>query len=135
VTLILLVGRLVFDVPVRGSLLELYVAALVFIFASLSLGVLLSTIAQSQFQAMQLALFTFLPQMLLSGFAFPFPGMPQAAQWIGELMPLTHFVRLSRGISLRAATLTDLWAEIAALLLFAAVVLAVAVTRVSKRLD
>lgn len=135
VSLVLGAGWLVFDVPVRGHLGDFYGAALVFILASLALGVLLSTIARSQFQAMQLTLFTFLPQMLLSGFAFPFPGMPQPAQWVGELLPLTHFVRLARGITLRAATLADLWQEVAALLLFAAVFLTVSISRVSKRLD
>ena len=135
VTLTLLAGYVIFGVPVRGNLAEFYFAALAFIFASLSLGVLLSTIAKSQFQAMQLTMFTFLPQILLSGFAFPFPGMPPLAQWIGELMPLTHFVRLARGIALRSASLLDLWPEVAALLAFAAIVLGVAVTRVSKRLD
>ncbi|MDM8349153.1 ABC transporter permease [Pseudomonas sp. sp1636] len=135
VTVILLTGRLLFEVPIRGSLLELYAASLLFIVASLALGVFISTLAQTQFQAMQIAFFTFLPQILLSGFMFPFAGMPKAAQWIAELLPLTHFLRLARGIMLRSAGLLDLWPEILALLVFTGLMLGVAVTRVSKRLD
>ena len=129
VTVILIVGLLLFEVPVRGSLLELYAAALLFIFASLTLGVFISTLAQSQFQAMQMAFFTFLPQILLSGFMFPFAGMPRIAQWIAEVLPLTHFLRLARGIMLRSATLAELWLEMVALLVFTAVMLGVAVSR------
>ncbi|MCY1288276.1 putative multidrug ABC transporter permease YbhR [compost metagenome] len=135
VTVILLVGDLLFDVPVRGSLLELYLAALAFICASLVLGVFLSTLAQSQFQAMQMAFFVFLPQILLSGFMFPFQGMPKVAQWIAEALPLTHFLRLARGIMLRQAGLLEMWTELAALGLFTLVMLGLAVTRVHKRLD
>ncbi|MEO8670235.1 MAG: ABC transporter permease [Tahibacter sp.] len=135
VTVVLALGWLIFSVPIRGHIWEVYVAALVFIVASLSLGVFLSTLAKSQFQAMQLAFFTFLPQILLSGFMFPYAGMPRAAQWISEILPMTHFLRLIRGIALRGATLADLWPELASLGAFIVVVLAVAVTRVSKRLD
>ncbi|MCY1447065.1 putative multidrug ABC transporter permease YbhS [compost metagenome] len=135
VTVILLVGRLLFEVPVRGSLLELYVASLVFIFASLTLGIFLSTFADSQFQAMQMAFFTFLPQVLLSGFMFPFAGMPKVAQWIAEALPLTHFLRLARGIMLRNAGLLEMWPELAALGLFSVLMMGIAVTRVHKRLD
>ncbi|NQD92033.1 ABC transporter permease [Pseudomonas sp. CrR25] len=135
VTVILLAGRLLFEVPIRGSLLELYGAALLFIVASLALGVFISTLAQTQFQAMQMAFFTFLPQILLSGFMFPFAGMPKAAQWLAELLPLTHFLRLARGIMLRNAGLLDLWPEMLALLVFASLMLSVAVMRVTKRLD
>ncbi|MCY1359762.1 Inner membrane transport permease YbhS [compost metagenome] len=135
VTVILLVGLLLFEVPVRGSLLELYVASLVFIFASLTLGIFLSTFADSQFQAMQMAFFTFLPQVLLSGFMFPYAGMPKVAQWIAELLPLTHFLRLARGIMLRNAGLLELWPELAALGVFSVLMMGIAVTRVHKRLD
>lgn len=135
ITVILLVGHWLFGVPVRGSLLELYAASLLFIVASLALGVYLSTLSQTQFQAMQMAFFTFLPQILLSGFMFPFAGMPKAAQWIAELMPLTHYLRLARGIMLREATLLELWPPMLVLLLFSVALLALAVTRVSKRLD
>ncbi len=135
VTVVLGLGWLLFDVPIRGSGLELYLAALVFILASLSLGVLLSTLARSQFQALQMAIFTFLPQILLSGFMFPYAAMPRGAQWIAEALPLTHFLRLVRGIMLRGASMTTLWAPLLALLLFTAITLTLAVIRVRKRLD
>jgi len=135
VTLVLLLGVAIFQVPIRGSLIAVYVASLVFIVASLALGVFLSTLAKSQFQAMQLAFFTFLPQILLSGFMFPYAGMPWPAQWLAEIFPMTHFMRLIRGILLRAATLTDLWPELAALGVFIVVVLGIAITRTRKRLD
>ena len=134
-SLVLLLGKLLFNVPMRGSLAELYLAILVFICASLALGVLVSTLARSQFQAMQMAFFSFLPQILLSGFMFPFAGMPKAAQWLAELLPLTHFLRLVRGIMLRGAGLIELWPALAALLLFTLLTLSLAVTRVHKRLD
>ena len=135
VTVILIVGRLIFDVPVRGSLAELYAACLLFIIASLTLGIFVSTLAQSQFQAMQLAFFTFLPQILLSGFMFPFAGMPKAAQWFAEILPLTHFLRLARGIMLRSAGLNELWQEMLVLLVFTVVMMSIAVARVHKQLD
>jgi len=135
VTVVLALGELLFNVPLRGSIAELYVAALVFIVASLALGVFLSTLARSQFQAMQMAFFTFLPQILLSGFMFPFAGMPVAAQYAAEILPLTHFLRLIRGIMLRGADFTELWPSLAALGVFIVVMLGVAVSRVSKRLD
>ena len=135
VSLVLALGKLIFAVPLRGSLLQIYLAALLFILASAALGVFLSTLARSQFQAMQMAFFTFLPQILLSGFMFPYAGMPRAAQWLSEILPMTHFLRLIRGIALRGASLTDLWPEMAALAAFSAVVLSIAVMRVSKRLD
>ena len=135
VTVVLLVGWQLFAVPVRGSLLALYAASLLFIFASLTLGVFISTLARSQFQAMQMAFFTFLPQILLSGFMFPFAGMPKAAQWLAEVLPLTHFLRLARGIMLRNATLAELWVEVLALSVFTLAMLVIAVSRVRKRLD
>jgi ABC-2 type transport system permease protein len=135
VTIVLALGDLLFDVPMRGSLLELYVCALVFIVASLSLGVFLSTLAKSQFQAMQMAFFTFLPQILLSGFMFPYAGMPVPAQYVAEILPLTHFLRLIRGIMLRGAAIGELWHSLAALGVFIVIVLGFAVSRVRKRLD
>ena len=135
VSVVLLLGALLFGVPVRGSLAQLYLAALVFIVASLSLGIFLSTLAHTQFQAMQMSFFTFLPQILLSGFMFPSAGMPAAAQWIAEVLPLTHFLRLARGIMLRAAGLSELWPSLAALGLFIALMFTIAVSRVRKRLD
>ena len=135
VTVVLLLGVAIFQVPIRGPLLDVYGAALAFIVASLSLGVFISTLAQSQFQAMQLAFFTFLPQILLSGFMFPFEGMPRPAQYFAEIFPMTHFVRLIRGIMLRGAHLSELWPELAALAAFCMVTLTIAVLRTRKRLD
>ena len=135
VTVVLVLGTLIFRVPIRGSLFDVYGAALAFIVASLSLGIFISTLARTQFQAMQMAFFTFLPQILLSGFMFPFAGMPRPAQWLAEIFPMTHFVRLIRGILLRSATLADLWRELAALAAFCAVVLTIAIARTRKRLD
>lgn len=133
--IILLLGKLIFAVPVRGSLLALYAAALLYIFSALALGIFISTFVKSQFQATQLSFFSFLPQILLSGFMFPFAGMPKAAQWLAETFPLTHFVRLVRGIMLRAANVTDLWIEYLALFIIASTLLTVAVNRFHKRLD
>jgi ABC-2 type transport system permease protein len=135
VTVILVVGHWLFGVPVRGAILDLYGASLLFIVASLALGVWLSTLASTQFQAMQMAFFTFLPQILLSGFMFPFAGMPRAAQWVAEFMPLTHYLRLSRGIMLRGAGVEELWREILILGVFCIVLLGLAVMRIHKRLD
>jgi len=135
VTLILGVGVLLFNIPVRGSLIEVYVASLIFIAASLSLGLMISTSAGTQFQAMQMTMFVFLPSILLSGFMFPFDGMPRPAQWIGEVFPLTHFLRLIRGIVLRGANLGELMGEVYALLAFTVVMMALAVLRFRKRLD
>jgi ABC-2 type transport system permease protein len=135
VTVVLSLGVLIFHVPVRGALIEVYAAALAYIIASLSLGVLISTFANTQFQAMQLAFFTFLPQILLSGFMFPFAGMPVPAQHFAEILPLTHFIRLIRGIVLRGATLGDLVGELRALGIFAVVLLSLATLRFRKRLD
>lgn len=134
-TLVLVLGYWIFHVPVRGPLLDLYAASLVFIVATLALGVLISTLVKSQFQAMQAAVFTFLPQILLSGFMFPFGGMPRPAQWLAEAFPLTHFIRLVRGIMLRGADLADLWPSLAALTAFSAGALMIATLRFRKRLD
>jgi ABC-2 type transport system permease protein len=135
VTLILVLGDVLFAVPMRGALPQLYLAALTFIAANLGLGLLISTLAQNQFQSMQLTFFFFLPSILLSGFMFPFDGMPRAAQWIAETLPLTHFLRLVRGVMLRGASLGDLLPEVFALLAFFVVMMTVAVLRFRKRLD
>lgn len=135
VSLILGVGVLLFDVPVRGSLPDLYLAALLFIAASLSLGLMISNMVATQFQAMQLTMFIFLPSILLSGFMFPFEGMPEPAQWIAEVFPLTHFVRLVRGIVLRGADLGELAQQLWALAAFISIMMTLAVSRFRKRLD
>jgi ABC-2 type transport system permease protein len=134
-TLVLALGDWLFKVPIAGSLWDVYAAAMLLIVANLSLGLLISTRAQSQFQAMQMTFFVFLPSILLSGFMFPFAGMPRAAQWISELLPLTHFLRMIRGIMLRGAVLADLWPQVAALLAFIVVMMTAAILLFHKRLD
>jgi ABC-2 type transport system permease protein len=133
--LILGVGRLLFDVPVRGSVFDLYLAAAAFIAANLSLGLFISTAARTQFQAMQMTIFILLPSILLSGFMFPFDGMPRFAQLLGELLPNTHFIRLTRGIMLREAGIGDLLSEILFLCGFTLVAMTAAALRFMKRLD
>ncbi|MBY6210393.1 ABC transporter permease [Microbulbifer agarilyticus] len=134
-SLILLLGVVLFSVPIRGSLLDVYIAALLLILANLAMGLLISTRAQSQFQAMQMTFFVFLPSILLSGFMFPFDGMPKAAQWLAEILPLTHFLRLIRGIMLRGADILELWPDLVALLVFVVVMMTLAILRFRKRLD
>jgi len=135
VTLVLTVGSLLFDVPVNGKLLDLYLAALLFIASTLTLGLVISTLARTQFQAFQLAFFIMLPSILLSGFMFPFDGMPRPAQWLAQVLPLTHFNELVRGIVLRGAPLADLTRPALKLLVFLVVALAIATLRFRKRLD
>ena len=134
-TLVLVLGTWLFQVPIRGSLLDIYLAAVLLVLANLALGLLISTRARSQFQAMQMTLFLFLPSILLSGFMFPFAGMPRPVQWLAEVLPLTHFLRLVRGIMLRGASLWELWHDALALLAFIVVMMVVAITRFRKRLD
>jgi ABC-2 type transport system permease protein len=133
--IILSLGVLLFDVPILGSLLDFAIGAGLFIVATLSLGLLISTMATNQFQAFQLTFMSFLPQMLLSGFMFPFEGMPIPAQWLAELFPLTHFLRIVRGIVLRQAELELLWQDVWPLVAFIAVFLTLATIRFEKRLD
>jgi ABC-2 type transport system permease protein len=122
-------------VPVRGGVLDVYVASVLLILANLTLGLLISTKAQSQFQAMQMTFFVFLPSILLSGFMFPFAGMPTVIQWLAEVLPLTHFLRIIRGVMLRGAGLLELWPDVLALIAFTAVMMALAIARFRKRLD
>lgn len=134
-TIILLAARWVFHVPIMGSLMSVYLAALLFVAANLTVGITLSSLAQNQLQAMQLTMFYFLPNMLLSGFMFPFQGMPPWAQYLGNLLPLTHFNRLIRGILLKGNGWWDLWPSIWPLLLFTVVVMAAAVKFYRRTLD
>lgn len=133
--IILGLGNLIFDVPINGQISHLLIASLFFISASLTLGMLISTVAKTQLQAMQLTVFLLIPSILLSGFMFPYEGMPAIAQWIAEALPATHFIRLIRGIVLRAADLTDLWRDLLWLLCFTLLGLLVAAKRFKKRLD
>ena len=135
VTLILLVAIFVFRVPFVGSLLSLYLAALLFVAANLTVGITLSSIAKNQLQAMQMTVFYFMPNLLLSGFMFPFQGMPKWAQGIGNVLPLTYFLRLVRGIFLKGSGWLDLWPSIWPLMVFTVVVMAVAVKFYRKTLD
>ncbi|WP_159016300.1 ABC transporter permease [Cognatiluteimonas profundi] len=134
-TVVLALGVWLFKVPVRGSLLDVYLASVLLIVANLTLGLLISTKAQSQFQAMQMTFFVFLPSILLSGFMFPFDGMPVAIQWLAEVLPLTHFLRIIRGVMLRGADLLTLWPDVVALLVFTTVMMLAAILRFRKRLD
>lgn len=134
-TVVLALGTWLFGVPIAGTLIDVFAAAMLLIVANLALGLVISTRAGTQFQAMQITFFVFLPSILLSGFMFPFAGMPAAAQWLAELLPLTHFLRLIRGIMLRGAALAELWQEAVALLAFAAVMMTLAIRRFRKRLD
>ncbi len=135
VSLILAAGVLLFDVPLRGSLIDLYVAALAYVIAVLGLGLLISTIAKIQFQAFQLTFFILLPSILLSGFVFPFDGMPQPAQYFAQALPLTHFVVLVRGILLKGASLADLVLPLQKLGIIFLVSMTLAMIRFRKRLD
>jgi ABC-2 type transport system permease protein len=134
VALVLTLGAWIFDVPIHGSLVELALGAAVFVAAMLTLGLVISSPARTQFQATQMAFFFFLPSMLLSGFMFPFDAMPEPAQWIGSVLPLTHFLRIARGILLKGAPLASLLDEVAAIALFGAVTLVLAVRTFSKRI-
>jgi ABC-2 type transport system permease protein len=114
---------------------DLYLAAAAFIAANLALGLFISTAAASQFQAMQMTIFLLMPSILLSGFVFPFDGMPVFAQYLGEFLPTTHFIRLTRGIMLRDAALAEMYTELVALGVFTVVAMTAAALRFTKRLD
>ena len=134
-TVVLLLGRLVFDVPFRGSLVALYVITLAFIVANLGLGLLLSTAVRTQTQAMQLSFFFLMPNILLSGFMFPREAMPAPAQWLGALLPLTYYLRILRAILLKGVGTAQVWPESLALVGFALVLVALSVRRFSKTIE
>jgi ABC-2 type transport system permease protein len=134
-SLIVVAGTVLFDVPIVGDLGLLALLTTLFIAANLSIGYTFSTLAQNQLQAVQMAMMFFLPNMLMSGFLFPFAGMPVWAQWIAEFMPLTHYVRIVRAIMLKGATLADLHLEAAALVGLALLAMFIAVTRFRRTLD
>ena len=135
VFIILWLGHLIFDVPVNGSIGQILWATLLFIAASLTLGLIISTMATTQLQAQQMTVFVLLPSILLSGFMFPFEGMPQLAQWIAELLPATHYIRLMRGIVLRGAEISQMPQEMMALAAFTLFGLIIAARRFKKNLD
>jgi ABC-2 type transport system permease protein len=135
VSLILVAAWLLFGVPMIGSLVLLYTISLLFIAANLAMGITFSTLARNQLQAVQMAFFFFLPSILLSGFMFPFRGMPVWAQWIGTCLPLTHFLRIVRGILLKGNGTGEILPEIWPIALFVAVAMTVAVKRYRQTLD
>ncbi len=133
--LILLAARYLFDVPMVGSLTLLSAVLLLFVAANLAVGFTFSTLARNQLQAVQMAVFFFLPSIMLSGFMFPFRGMPLWAQWIGEVLPLTHFLRIIRGIMLKGNTTGDILMDVGAIALFFIATTVVALNRYRQTLD
>jgi len=134
-SLIIGIGVLLFGVPILGSLATLALLTTLFITTNLSIGYTFSTIVQNQLQAMQLSMMFFLPSILLSGFMFPFAGMPRWAQYIGECLPLTHFVRIVRAIMLKGATIQNLQYDTLALIGLMLLAMTIAVTRFRRTLD
>jgi ABC-2 type transport system permease protein len=134
-TIILLAARFVFHVPFFGNVGSLYLVALLFVAAQLTVGITLSSLAQNQLQAVQLTFFYFLPNILLSGFMFPFQGMPNWAQFIGNLLPLTYFNRLIRGIMLKGNGWNNSWPSVWPLIVFTLIVMTIAVKTYRKTLD
>lgn len=135
ITVILLLGRLLFHVPIRGSLPLLYLLAFPFVVANLGLGLLVSTLVKSQAQAMQASFLFIMPNILLSGFMFPRAAMPEPAQWLGLALPLTYFLDVLRGILLKGIGLGELWQQLLILTAFAVVVVMLAVRRFHKTLE
>jgi ABC-2 type transport system permease protein len=135
VTLIFVAALALFEVPMQGNLLLLYFVVVLFIAANLTLGITFSSIARNQLQAMQMTFFFFLPSILLSGFMFPFRGMPEWAQWLGSVLPLTHFLLLVRGIMLKGNGLAELWPQIWPILLFMLAVIGIGLRFYKRTLD
>ncbi|GMQ48132.1 ABC transporter permease [Vibrio sp. 10N] len=133
--IILGLGYLIFSVPINGQISQILLGSLLFIAASLTLGLVISTIAHTQLQAMQMTVFILLPSILLSGFMFPYEAMPVAAQWIAEALPATHFMRMIRGIILRGADLIDVWRDTLWLAGFTLIGIVIAALRFKKNLD
>ncbi len=134
-TLILIAAHFLFQVPMVGSLALVYGVSFLFIAANLAMGITFSTLAKNQLQAVQMAFFFFLPSILLSGFMFPFRGMPEWAQWIGSGLPLTHYLRIVRGILLKGSGLIEISPELWPLLAFLAIAMAIGVKRYRQTLD
>jgi ABC-2 type transport system permease protein len=135
VGIILGAARYLFDVPIHGNLLLLLLASLFFIAANLAMGITFSTMAKNQLQAMQMSTFVFLPSIMLSGYLFPFRGMPAWAQVVGELLPITHFLRIARGVMLKGMGFEDLSREVWPIALFALLILFLGVNRYRQTLD
>ena len=130
----LMVGILVFDLPIRGNLIELFLYTLLFIVASLSLGILISNFSQTQMQAMQLSFFIFLPSVLLSGFMCPREAMPEIFFQLGKLLPLTFYLQIMRGVVLKGVGIVALWPQVTALLVYTSIVLTISVVKFRKKL-
>lgn len=135
VMIVIIIATLFFKVPMVGSPILLMILTLPFILANLFVGIMISTLAKTQLEASQISLFFFLPSMLLSGFAFPFKGMPSWAQWIGNVLPLTHFINIVRGIMLKGITFAEAWVDVWPILIFLVVILAIALRRYRQTLD
>ncbi len=135
VTLILLAARWLFHVPMEGNLAVLYAIMLLFIAANLALGITFSSLARNQLQSMQMTFFFFLPSILLSGFMFPFRGMPEWAQTLGNLLPLTHFLVLVRGVMLKGSALPELWVHVWPIAAFMVAVIAIGLRFYRRTLD
>jgi ABC-2 type transport system permease protein len=133
--LIIGAGVLMFHVPIVGSFFLLSLLTTLFIATNLALGFTFSTLADNQLQAVQMSMMSFLPSMLLSGFLFPFAGMPKWAQYLGEIFPLTHFIRIARAVMLKGSTLYDLRFDATALLILMLIAMGIAVTRFRRTLD
>jgi ABC-2 type transport system permease protein len=129
---ILILGRVLFNIPMRGSVVLLFVLSLAFIIANLGIGLLVSTLVKTQIQAIQLAIFFLMPNILLSGFMFPREAMPEAAQWLGNALPLTYYLTILRGIMLKGIGFDHLWHETLILASFATALIVVSVKRFSK---
>jgi ABC-2 type transport system permease protein len=135
VGIILIAAKLLFDVPMVGALSTLFLITLLFVGANVALGYTFSSLAKTQMQAMQMTFFFFLPSILLSGFMFPFRGMPDWAQWVGQVLPLTHYLRVVRAILLKGAALTEILHDVWPLALFWIAVSTIAVVRYRRTLD
>lgn len=135
VLLILFMAKYLFAVPMQGSILLLFILCLPFIAANLAVGLTFSTIASNQLQAVQSSMFFFLPSMVLSGFMFPFRGMPEWAQHLGNMLPLTHFLIIVRGILLKGCGIEDVWREILPILVFMTVTMSIGYKRYGQTLD
>ena len=131
-TVILVLGKVLFDIPIRGSLPLLYALTMAYIVANLALGLLVSTVTKTQVQAMQLSFFLIMPNILLSGFMFPRDAMPAPAQWLGAALPLTYYLGILRGILLKGIGITELWRETLMLCAFAVGLILLSVRRFSK---
>jgi ABC-type multidrug transport system permease subunit len=132
VTIVILLMRYLFDIPIAGSLVALYVLSGIFIAAILGLGIFISTVAQTQMQATQMALFVLLPFVFLSGYVFPIDGMPRFFQYLTYVIPAKYFIEIVRGIVLRGASFVDLWQPIAWLSFYTLIIIALAIFRFKK---